>query len=210
MQNERPMDEDPQTIWRSQITEEIKMSLTQFRNKAEQRRARFRWIVIANDLTYIAALLILGFIYANTPDTTSRVGLALMAVGLSYVVYRGHKQLWPLSEATDGPPATGLETYRRELQRWRDHLRYTWRMVIPLIPGWIVFALPHIAPLIRQMLRDPGIFLINALPVSVLFAIWLTLIFPVQRRRVRKIQQEIDTLDRLIHSSPEQQLIDGH
>ena len=44
----RPPINDPQTIWQSQGTEETKMSLTLFRLKAEQLRARARWMAIAN------------------------------------------------------------------------------------------------------------------------------------------------------------------
>jgi hypothetical protein len=201
MRNEPPIN-DPQTIWQSQSTEETKMSLTQFRQKAEQLRARARWMAIANDVTYAGLLVFLAFQYAKAPGTISRTGLVLLAAGSFYVVCRGHKRLWPLFLASDSPPDTGLEAYRRELQRSRDHSGHVWRMVAPLIPGCLVVALPLIAPLWQKASGNPTI-LINALPFCVFFAIWLALIFPVRRRRLRKIQREMDILDRLVSTSPD-------
>ena len=200
MRNEPPIS-DPQTIWQNQNTGEMKMSLTQFKQKAEQLSVRGRWIAIANDFTYIALLLFIGFEYTKIPNITSRTGLVLLAAGSLYVAYRGHKQWWPLSLAPDAPPDTGLEAYRRELQRVRDNTRINWRMVAALVPGCVVFALPGIAPLARKASDNPAI-LINALPFGVLFAIWLALMFPVRRRRLRKLQGELAMLDRLAHPSP--------
>jgi hypothetical protein len=159
-----------------------------------------RWTAIANYVTYLAALAFLGFQYTRVPNPTSRAGLVLLAAGSLYVIWRAHKQLWPLSPAPNVPAATGLEAYKRELQRSRDHSRKVWRMVAPLIPGSIVFALPGIAPLLRKALEDPKVVLTNALPFCVLFAILLAFLLPVRRRRLRKIQGEIDMLDQLAHS----------
>jgi hypothetical protein len=195
MQNEPPMN-DPQTIWQNQNTEEMKMSLTQLEQKVKYHRARARRMVVANDLAYIALLVFLSFTFARVPNTTSRVGLVLLAIGSFYSVYGRHKQLWPLSLTPDTPPSTGLETYRRELQTWRDDSRKIWRMLAPLIPGGIIFVLPGITSLVHTWSNNPVI-LINALPFGVLLVVWLTLMFPVRQRRLRRIQQELDMLDGL-------------
>jgi hypothetical protein len=196
MQNESPMN-DPQAIWQNQNTEEVKMSISQLQQKASQHRARARRMVLTNDLSYIALLVFLGFTFARVPNTTSRVGLVLLAIGSFYSVYRRHNQLWPLSLAPDTPPSTGLETYRRELHRWRDDSRKIWRMLAPLIPGGIIFALPGITSLVHTWSQNPVV-LINALPVCLLLVVWLTLMFPVRKRRLRRIQQELDMLDGLL------------
>ena len=154
------------------------MPLEQFRHKAEYLQVKARWTVIANYLTYCAVLAFLGFQYTRAPNPISRAGLVLLAAGSLYVVWRAHKQQWPLSPAPNISAATWLEAYRRELQRSRDHSRNVWIMVTPLIPGSIVFALPS----------------------SVLFAIWLVFLLPVRRRKLRKIEGEIATLDQLAES----------
>ncbi|HXB71440.1 MAG TPA: hypothetical protein VNY05_24610 [Candidatus Acidoferrales bacterium] len=128
------------------------------------------------------------------------VGLAILAAGSLYVAWRAHRQLWPPSTAPDHSVTTGLEAYKRELQRSREHSRNVWRMVASLIPGAVVFALPVIGPFLRKALEDPKMVLTNALPVCVLFATWLAFLLPVRRRRLRKIQGEIDMVDQLAHS----------
>jgi hypothetical protein len=199
MRNEPP-NSDPQALWHNQSIEEMKMSLGQFKQKAEHLRVKARWTAITNYVTYLAALVFLGFQYTRVPNPISRAGLVLLAAGSLYVVWQAHKRLWPLSPAPSAPATTGLDAYRRELQRSRDHSRNVWRMVAPLIPGSIAVALPAIAPLLRKAEEDPKVVLSNALPFCVLFAILLVFLLPVRRRRLRKIQGEIDTLDRLVHS----------
>src|ERR1035441_557409 len=199
MRNDPPIS-DAQAIWQNHSTEEITMSLEQFRHKAKYLQVKARWTAIANYVTYCAALAFLGFQYTRVPNPISRAGLVLLAAGALYVVWRAHKQLWPLSPAPNISASTGLEAYRRELQRSRDHSRNVWRMVAPLIPGSIVFALPGIAPLLRKVLENPKVVLTNALPFCVLFAIWLVFLLPVRRRKLRKIEGEIATLDQLADS----------
>jgi hypothetical protein len=191
---------DVQAIWQNQSTEEIQMSLERFKQKAEHLRVKARWMAIASDVTYLAALAFLGFQYTRVPNPISRAGLAILAAGSLYVAWRAHKQLWPLSPVPNLSATTGLEAYKSELQRSRDHSRNVWRMVAPLIPGAVVFALPVIGPFLRKALEDPKVVLTNAVPICVLLAIWLVFLLPVRRRRLRKIQGEIDTLDQLAHS----------
>ncbi|MGA2600402.1 MAG: hypothetical protein ABSH09_25835 [Bryobacteraceae bacterium] len=196
-----PLNNDPQTIWQNQITETVNMSATQFMEKAEQRRARARWLVIVHDLTYIAFLVLLGFEYMRNADITWRIGSVLLAVGALYVTYRGHRYQWPESLSSDGPPAAGLEVYRRELLRSRDYARNIWPMLGPLIPGCIVIAFPALIQIARAAVANPAI-LINAVPFCVLFAVWLTIFIPVRRRRILKLQGEIEMLNRLAGSTP--------
>jgi hypothetical protein len=73
-------------------------------------------------------------------------------------------------------------------------------MVAPLIPGAVVFALPAIGPFLRKALEDPKVALSNALPICLLLTIWLVFLLPVRRRKLRKMQGEIDLVDQLAHS----------
>jgi len=196
-----PPNKDPQTIWQNQITEKVNMSAAQFMEKAEQRRARARWLVIAHDLTYVALLALLAFEYMRNAETTWRIGFILLAAGALYVTYRGHKKQWPEKSSPDAPPATGLEAYRRELQRSRDYVRNIWPMVGPLIPGCIVIAFPALIQIARAAVANPAI-LINAVPFCVLFAAWLAIFIPVRRRKIQKLQSELDMLNRLAGSTP--------
>ncbi len=65
-----------------------------------------------------------------------------------------------------------------------------------MLPGCIVFALPFIVPLVRKASQEPAI-LINAVPLCVLIAMWLLMVFSMRRRTLQKIQRELEVLDGL-------------
>jgi len=185
---------DPQTIWQQQKQQEINVSLAPFfKLKAEQQRTRNRWIVAANDFVYLATISFLGFLFVKTTNLTERVGLALLAGGSLFVIYQMHKQLWPPPVASEAPPDTGLEAYRRELMRWQTNQRNLWRTLAPLLPGAIVVAASGIRAVIRAASTNPAI-LINGAPFCVLLAVWLVALPVVRKRRLKKVQQELEAL----------------
>jgi hypothetical protein len=180
---------DLQTIWQNQNTEEIKVSLTYFKLKAEQLRSKNLWIALTNDFVCVAAAALLGFVSLKTSSLTSRAGLILLAAGLLYVMYETHRQLWPRSLASGATPETGLEAYRRELLQSQSMQHTVWRRLAALLPGATIFAASIIAP----VSTNPTL-LINALPFCVLLVVWFVALIVVRKRRIRSIQQELDAL----------------
>lgn len=199
MHNEPPTN-DPQTVWQNQKTEETKVSLTQFKQKVERLRTRAIWTAVANDAALIALIVFLGYAATKMPDATGRAGAALMAVGGVFVLYRRHKQLWPQASEPGSAPASGIEAYRRELLRVQAASRDNWRLLMPMAPGYIVFALPRLALIARKTPANPAT-LVNAWPFFFVLSIWIVLVFPVRRER-RKIQRELDDLDGMPGSGP--------
>ena len=184
---------DPQNIWQNQKTEEIRVPLAYFKHKADRQRSRNLWVAVANDAVYLATLVFLGIVFVKTPNIAARLGLALLALGSLYVAHLRHKQLWPGAPASDAPPDSGLTVYRRELLRWQQDQRHAWRMLAPLLPGAIVFAIIAIPALVRAASADRAIW-VNAIPFCVMLAVWLVLLPVVRRRNLKKIQQELDAL----------------
>jgi hypothetical protein len=175
------------------------MTLEQFRQKAQRLRATARGMAIATDVMFAAGIVLMGLEYTKISNPISRAGLALLAAGMSYAIWQAHKQLWPAP--LDPNASIGLEAYRRELERARDYARFVWKRTAPIMPGAIVFALPGIAPLLRMIARDPKMVLTNSMPFCIMLAIWFVLVLPARRRRLRKIQRELDTLDGLAERS---------
>jgi hypothetical protein len=190
MRNE-PFNNDPKTIWQSQVTEATKMSPTYFRLKADQQRSKNRWMAIASDVTYAVLLILAGFKFTSVPYTTARVGLVLLAAGAFYMLIRKHKLLWP--GPAGAAPVSGVEAYRLELQRWANDLRDPWRAAGPLIPGVVVSALPWIPAIVQAVSKNPAV-LLNALPFFICLTVWLVMFFPLRLRKLREIQQELDSL----------------
>jgi hypothetical protein len=190
MRNE-PLNNDPKTIWQSQVTEATKMSPTYFRLKADQQRTKNRWMALTGDMTYIALLVFAGFKFTSVPYATARVGMVLLPAGTLYMTLRKHRLLWP------GPagavPVSGVEAYRLELQRWANDLRSPWLAAGPLIPGVVVTAIPWIPGIIAAVSKNPAV-LLNALPFFICLTVWLVMFFPLRLRKLREIQQELDSL----------------
>ncbi len=184
---------DPQTIWQNQNSEEIKVSPAYFKLKAEQLRSRNLWIVIATDLVCLATAAFLGYVFMKTPNAAARVGLILLAAGLLYTMYQMHQRLWPAAPA---PADTGLDAYRRELLRSRASQYHAWRMLAPLLPGAIVFTASEIPSVMRAASENPAI-LTNGAPFCILLVVWLVAFIVVRKRRLRSIQQELDALGSL-------------
>jgi hypothetical protein len=184
---------DPQSIWQNQNTEEIQMSLAYFKTRADQQRFKNLWMAIANDVVYLAVIAFLGFTFVRTPNITSRVGLALLAAGCIYTLYRGHRRLWPGSPASDASPDSGLAVYRRELLRTHAAQSNAWLTLAPLFPGAIVLAVPVVPPIVRAASANPSI-LINAAPFFIILAVWVVFMTVVRKRWLKKVQQELDSL----------------
>ena len=110
------------------------------------------------------------------------------APGLYFRLRGGFYGAW-LRHSRRTPPgssANGLEAYVWELVRARDEARNTNKVLAGLLPGAVLFAVPLIAPNPKRVW--------NALPFCILLAVWLILVFPMRRRKIRELQREIDIL----------------
>ena len=99
---------DPQTIWQNQNTEEIKVSLEYFRQRTEHQRSSNIRAVVATYVVYIGIIVITGIISLKTPNVTLRVGWGLLTIGLLYAIVQTHKRLLPPAAAA---PESGLVAY---------------------------------------------------------------------------------------------------
>src|SRR5206468_812405 len=152
--------EELQSLWQNQKAEEIRMSTEEFRVKADRLRVKAQRMAVANAAAYVAVVGILGFIFMKISNVVSRAGLVMLAAGALYVAWRAHQRLWP----SGGPSSeTGIEAYRRELKRSRDHLRDVWRMAAPMLPGAVLFVLPGVGPLAGMVMAAPRMVLTNCL-----------------------------------------------
>src|SRR4051794_2460634 len=104
------MSNDPQAVWQSQKREELRMSVSEFVQRAARHRTKARWTVIGIDASYALVIAFITFQMSSVSGQTTRLGLALLGLGCAYSLYRRHRQLWPLDESAGVPPATGLET----------------------------------------------------------------------------------------------------
>jgi hypothetical protein len=82
---------------------------------------------------------------------------------------------------------TGLEYYRRELERRRDHLKKAWLWHAPLFLACLVFVVSKVYPNFERLK--------NALPFIILLAIWIVIGIGLRRREDKALRTEIAELD---------------
>lgn len=188
---DEPSRNDPRTIWQTQPTEPSTMTLEMIRRKARELHAKTRRELLRNIATplVVAAFAGLGII-AQAQDpvqrTTFAVALAWSLIG-QYFLNRG---MWSATLPGDAALSTGLEYYRREVER----RRYLFRRVLEWSFGPVVLAIGAlILPAVIGGIRNRGLFA-NMMPFLALVVIWVAAFFVLRVRGQRELQREIAEL----------------
>src|SRR5439155_4908920 len=169
---------DPGAIWRDQPEEELEVNLEQIVNRrTEELYSSTRSEIV---MSIGAALLFVGVMawrFAPAYDRLQGVGFAAVIVWVVISLYRFRRRIWGRRPSRpDTVAAAGLEYYRKELERRRDHLRNAWLWHGPLFLACTIL----ITILIRGKALQP---LRNVLPLVVLLAVWTGFGFRRRRRQ---------------------------
>jgi len=180
---------DPRAVWRDQPREKLEMNLKQFVNRRTQELYhRTRLDIIASVAAALFFVVIMWWRFSSTSTPLQLVGYVVVIAWVLVTLYWFRDRIW----RRDAPPidalaATGLEYYRKELERRRNHLKNAWIWHGPLFLACMVFILTFIG-LKPQRLK-------NALPFLILLALWTAIDITRRRRQVRAIGQELAELE---------------
>jgi hypothetical protein len=190
MPTELPVN-DPREIWQSQPREPFRMSADQLRNKAKRRERRARFEAIFSIMLGLFLFLFFARACAKAHELIPGMVLGLLSLWCLYFAYQAYKWIWPTPQGPDGALETTLQSYRSELEKRRDYNRHVWRR------AGLTFCFLGVAmvaaPLLVKSLDDPRL-LLSVAPLFVLLAIWFAVFFPLRKRKLRKLQQEIEEL----------------
>jgi hypothetical protein len=188
MTDQRPS--DPKIVWQNLRTEGETMSAQEVRMKAEKlaleiRRDTIAGFAFASALT-IASMIALWF---RLPEAgwPERIIVTIIAVLLWSGAFRNdilNRRRLP----QDLQIATCLEFYRRELQLRRDYFRKAPWIIGTVMLIAIVLYVTAILPL------NPALSDLLLYPFALLLLILIALL--LWRRQVRRLQAELDALDR--------------
>ena len=166
------------------------MSIEEIRGRAGKFEKKIYW---RNAREYVVALVMVvffGFEFWRMPDALTRVGVGLMIAGLLYLVWqlrqRGSSRTLPEELGL----ATGLEFFRRELEKQRRLVANVWSWYLgPMVPGLVVLmvARARIAP--GHLGR---VALSSAVIALVFVSVWW-----LNHWAARKLQSRIDELNAL-------------
>jgi hypothetical protein len=169
------------------------MTLLLIRSKVRELRARTHRELLGSLAGPLAVGVFFGFSIkefhglAPVPQLVFAFAIVWSLAGL-YFLNRG---MWSRAMPGDAALSTGLEFYRRELER-RQHL---FRRVLLWSFGPILLA---IATLILFLAMVGGArFFPNGMPFLVLAVLWIAAYFGIRMRTQRELQREIDELNEI-------------
>jgi hypothetical protein len=191
MPNE-PLPDDIRKLWHDQGEEPVKMSLDEIRRKAQQHR---RKILRRNGREYVAAafvVAIFGYYIWHFHEWFMRIGSGLVIAGAVYVVFQLHRRGSAASAPADLGLTTGLDFYRKQLERQHALLSSVWRWYLgPFIPGLAVITL---GAAISNLARSPYAWMFAGSYAAVV-AIFFFLIARLNQRGADRLQRQIDELN---------------
>jgi len=188
--NESTPNDRLKSIWQNQPSGGIRMSVDEIHRRAGKFQKKIYW---RNAREYIAALVVvvfIGFDFWRTSDALTRVAFAMIIAGVVYAMWHLHRRGSSRSLPADLGLASGIEFYRRELERQQDLLQSVgfWYLG-PLIPGPVVL-------MVARACTHPG----HLRPIGLslaLFALVFVFIWRLNQRAARRLQSRIDELNGL-------------
>lgn len=182
---------DPKAIWRNQPVERPVLTPEQIRRKVRELNTKTRWQLLGS----VAVLLILAALYGfgmqQFPVLRPLFALALAwSLAAMYFLNRG---MWPGTTPGDAAFSTGLEFYRREVERRRTLLSRAllWSF------GPALLSVVTAVLVIMQLAGGARCLFPNALPFLTLAVIWVAAYFSIRLREQRRLRREIEELDHL-------------
>jgi hypothetical protein len=174
--------------WLNQPEEEIPVDI-------ERIHRRRTWALFSTTRSEIissigAALFFAGIVawrFAPERDRLVLFGCAGLIVWAAVTVFRFRNSIRRNTPQPDALARTGLEHYRVELLRRRDHLRSVWIWHGPLLLACILSAATLAKRIVPGRLRD-------TLPVFLLLAGYAVIGIKRRVRQAAELQQEIDEI----------------
>jgi len=167
------------------------MTLETIRRKARGLHARTRRELLGNIAAPLAVVVFagLGAVIFDDPPQRTVFALALAwALAGQYFLHRG---MWSATLPGDAALTTGLEFYRREVER----RRYLFRRVLQWSFGPMVLAIGALLlPIVTGGIAERGAYR-NMIPFLTLLALWLVGFFVVRMRQQRELQRESEELN---------------
>lgn len=182
---------DPGAVWRSQPAEKQEIDLRHFLNRrTEELYATTRSEIIMSIAAAVFLAAVMAWRFSLAHNRLLQLGFGLIVAWILYSLYWFRQRIWrPVPPQGDAIAASGLEYYRKALERRRDHLRNSWLWNGPLLLACLMLVFTFIGRAFPAYGRP-----LSVLPLLILLALWTG--FGVKRRhdQAREIQQEIDEI----------------
>jgi hypothetical protein len=185
---------DLRAAWREQPEEKPAVNIQQFINR---RVHELYWSTRAEILLSISAavffVVVTAWRLAPYRDSPEQVGFAVVIAWVLISLWWFRQRIWRPEPARPAAlAASGVEYYRKELEKRRDHLRNAWIWHGPLLLACMIFAVSFVGKAFPSPDR-----LRSVLPLVFALVAWTGIGLWRRRRMARQIQREIDEIDQL-------------
>ncbi len=188
--SDQPRAKDPGAIWRGQPEEVRAVNLEQIvKRRTEELYSSTRSDIL---MSIGAALLFVGVVgwrLAPAHDRLLVIGFAAVIVWVVISAFWFRRRIWGQPARPDAVAAPGLEYYRKELERRRDHLRNEWVWHGPLFLACLILIAIVAGKTYSGYQRVQ-----NVLPLVVLLAVWTGFGLVRRHRQVKELQREINEI----------------
>jgi hypothetical protein len=183
-----PTDNDPRDLWKNQPTEEYKMNIRLMKRRADELYASTRMDILVSLGAAVFFVLMMTWRFGPLVNPVQHAAVALIATWVLSIAYKFRHDI-RYAVPPDSVAAAGVDYYRSQLVKRRDHLRNAWMWHYPFVFATVGF----VASFAGEALASPRV-LRNMTPFLTLLAAWLVLSVVLRRKRVQSIQTEIDEL----------------
>jgi len=191
MPTEFPMN-DPQAIWQNQPTERFKMKAEELRRKARRRQTFDRLKAAGGILGGLILFALFAHAFLGVRGrVVVRLGFGVLSLWSLYFAYQTYRWIWPGRPASDTTIKATLHSYRSELEKRRDYAQHIWSRsgVTFCFLGLGLVVIPGLIDALRNSTR-----LVSFAPLFGLLATWLAAFLLIRRRKLQKLQREIEEL----------------
>jgi hypothetical protein len=166
------------------------MTLEKIRQKTQQLHAKTRRALLRGITVPLVIVFLSGYAIAWVDGPVVRAVFAFAIAWSLAGQYFLNRGMWSAPSSVEPVSGTGLESYRREVERRRMlSRRFLGWFLAPVISALAAFTAPLLNLAIRKgMLR-------NTIPFLALLAIWIVSVFVRRIIDQRELRREIDELN---------------
>jgi hypothetical protein len=183
---------DPKKLWQNQPREETTMTLKLIRQRAQDFRARNRRELFGNIATMPLVVTIAWIGLLHTQDLRFRSAFVVSIVWAVLGQYLVHRGMWSAKPPERSTLTTGVEFYRREIDRRRNLIG---RFLLWIL-GPVILSVGSSILLLTGMARSVGKSE-AALPLTVLGFIWIVAVFARRLLNQRELKREADQINEI-------------
>jgi len=183
---------DPKKVWQNQPSEVTALTVEMVRQRAQELHAKTRRLLAGNIATMFLVVAISGFGFMHTHNPGFRLAFIVSVVWAAVGQFLLHRGVWSALPPEGWALMTGLEFYRREIDRRRNVMGRLLQWSL----GPMILNVGILVLLFTGMARSLGK-AHAALPFSTLCAVWVVAVFVFRSRDQKELRKENEQLNRM-------------